>query len=103
VRRLVSNVVIPACIPESEAAQLLEEVYAGGWGFNGILSMSALSCVFLAFNAASVSLGLVNVALTAAAQFGLRSIMSIQVIKDSYLYFIGTPGGTLNEQIPDWY
>jgi len=64
---------------EQECAQLLEEVYAGCWGFNTILSMSALSCVFLAFNSASVGLGLVNVGATILTQFLLRSVMTLQV------------------------
>ena len=66
-------------VSERESVALLEEVYEGCWGFNGILAMSSLSCVFLAFNRSSVALGLVNVVLTVLLQFGLRSVMTIQV------------------------
>ena len=68
------------CLTEPESAAMLEEVYSGCWGFNGILSMSALSCVFLAFNRASIGLGLVNVASTVIVQFGLRALMTLQVL-----------------------
>jgi len=53
----------------------LEEVYCGVWGFQCILSMASLTCVFFAFNHASFSLGLVNCGATIFTHYGLREVL----------------------------
>ena len=57
----------------------LDEVYNGLWGYSAILSTSAITCVFFAFNKMSVLLGMVNLLGTIGIQYGLRQTMHLQV------------------------
>ena len=57
----------------------LQEVYDGVWGYNSLLTMAALSCVFYSFNHISFLFAAVGTAATAVAQFALRVNMFEQV------------------------
>ena len=59
----------------------IEEVYNGLWGYSAILSFCALTCVFFALSWMSLILGFVNLLGTVGVQYGLRTTLSIQVIK----------------------
>lgn len=65
----------------------LPEVYDGLWGFNGIVAMTALSCVYFAFGSMSFLLGLVNVATTICVHFALRANMTVEV-RTQFAYMI---------------
>ena len=55
------------------------EAYDGIWGFNGVLAMACMSCVFYAFGPLSFTLGLVDCVAVAIAQYALRANMTLQV------------------------
>ena len=55
------------------------EVYNGLWGYNAILSSAAIMCVFFAFNRMSFLVGMVNLSLTVANQYALRTTMTLEV------------------------
>ena len=55
------------------------EVYDGLWGYNAILSSAAIMCVFFAFNHMSFLVGMVNLSLTVAIQYALRTTMTLEV------------------------
>ncbi len=55
------------------------EVYDGVWGYNGVIAMASVSCVFFAFNSMSFLVGLVNLVGTIGVQYGLRANMTLQV------------------------
>ena len=57
----------------------LWEVYDGIWGFNGVLAMGGVSCVFYAFGPMSFLLGIVDCVAVAIAHFALRANMALQV------------------------
>lgn len=57
----------------------LQEVYDGVWGYNAILSMASLSCVFFAFNSMSFLIGILNVLATVVAHYALRTNMFVKV------------------------
>lgn len=59
----------------------VSEVYSGLWGYNALLTMGAISCVFFAFNHQSFLMGLVATAATSVVQFALRVNMTGQVKK----------------------
>ena len=59
----------------------LWEVYDGIWGFNGVLAMGGVSCVFYAFGPMSFLLGIVDCVAVAIAHFALRANMALQVSK----------------------
>lgn len=56
----------------------LWEVYAGIWGYNGVLAMPCISCVFYAFGKMSFLLGLVDTIAVGFAQYALRATMTLQ-------------------------
>jgi len=56
----------------------LWEVYDGIWGFNGVLAMGGVSCVFYAFGPMSFLLGIVDCVAVAIAHFALRANMALQ-------------------------
>ena len=56
-------------------------VYAGIWGYNGVLAMPCISCVFYAFGKMSFLLGLVDTIAVGFAQYALRATMTLQVCK----------------------
>lgn len=56
-----------------------QEIYDGVWGYNELLTMSCLSCVFFKFNLKSFVLGTVATAATSVVQFALRKNMTLQV------------------------
>ena len=56
-------------------------VYAGIWGYNGVLAMPCISCVFYAFGKMSFLLGLVDTIAVGFAQYALRATMTLQVGK----------------------
>ena len=56
----------------------IQEVYDGVWGYNALLTMAAISCVFFAQNAHSLILGLLATAATSVVQFALRANMTLQ-------------------------
>jgi len=53
----------------------LQEVYDGVWGYNSLLAMAAVSCVFFPLTPASLVAGAVNTVATVGAQAGLRANM----------------------------
>ncbi len=57
-----------------------EEIYIGVWGYNGVIAMASVSCVFFAFNSMSFLLGIVNLLGTIGVQYGLRANMVLQVM-----------------------
>ena len=57
----------------------IEEVYQGVWGYNSLLTMAALSCVFYSFNAHSVLMSATATLACVVAQFALRANMFVQV------------------------
>ena len=58
---------------------LLIIAYDGIWGYNGVLAMPCISCVFYAFGKVSFLLGLVDTVAVAFAQYALRATMTLQV------------------------
>lgn len=64
-----------AFLPVSE----LNEAYIGLWGYNTVLTMNAISCVFFPFSPRSVMLAVAATASTSVAQFSLRENMVLQV------------------------
>ena len=62
------------------------EVYNGLWGYNAILSSAAIMCVFFAFNRMSFLVGMVNLSLTVANQYALRTTMTLEVSKINKLF-----------------
>ena len=58
---------------------LLIVAYDGLWGYNGVLAMPCISCVFYAFGKVSFLLGLVDTVAVAFAQYALRATMTLQV------------------------
>ena len=56
-----------------------QEIYDGGWGYNELLTMASVSCVFFKFNHKSFILGTVATAATTVVQFALRKNMTLQV------------------------
>ena len=54
-------------------------MYDGVWGYNSLLAMSSVSCVFFAFSGGSFLLSVVNVGATGVAQYAMRTNMTIQV------------------------
>jgi len=59
-------------------ADSLWEAYDGIWGYNGVLAMPCISCVFYAFGKVSFLLGLVDTVAVAFAQYALRATMTLQ-------------------------
>lgn len=57
----------------------IPEVYDGIWGYNGVIAMSSVSCVFFAFNHASFTLGLINVFASGLSQVAFRSLLASKV------------------------
>lgn len=57
--------------PGPRGNEMILEAYRGLWGFQGILSMTGISCIFFACNGASFGLGLINCLVTVFVQFGL--------------------------------
>jgi len=57
------------------------QVYAGIWGYNGVLAMPCISCVFYAFGKMSFLLGLVDTIAVGFAQYALRATMTLQARK----------------------
>merc|ERR1711971_983952 len=55
-----------------------QEIYDGVWGYNELLTMASLSCVFFKFNVKSFVLGTVATAATSVVQFALRKNMTLQ-------------------------
>ena len=53
--------------------------YDGIWGYNGVLAMPCISCVFYAFGKVSFLLGLVDTIAVGFAQYALRATMTLQV------------------------
>jgi len=62
----------------SDGTGNFQEVYDGVWGYNSLLAMSSVSCVFFAFTGGSFLLSIVNVGATGVAQYALRSTMQVQ-------------------------
>ena len=60
---------------------LIFVVYAGIWGYNGVLAMPCISCVFYAFGKMSFLLGIVDTIAVGFAQYALRATMTLQVCK----------------------
>ena len=58
----------------------IHKAYAGIWGYNGVLAMPCISCVFYAFGKVSFLLGLVDTIAVGFAQCALRATMTLQVI-----------------------
>ena len=56
-----------------------QEIYDGVWGYNELLTMASLSCVFFKFNHKAFILATVATAATTVAQFALRKNMTLQV------------------------
>jgi len=56
----------------------LQEVYDGVWGYNSLLAMSSVSCVFFAFSGGSFLLSVVNVGATGVVQYAMRTNMTLQ-------------------------
>jgi len=58
-------------LPEEE----FHQVYSGLWGYNALLSMAAVSCVFFPFSPAAFMAGIVNTFATVGIQAGLKANM----------------------------
>lgn len=54
-----------------------DQIYDGIWGYNGLLSMAAVSCVFFPFTPASFIAGLVNTVLSVFIQRALANNMNM--------------------------
>jgi urea transporter len=57
------------------------DIYDGIWGYNALLTMAAISCVFYSFNERSALLGVLATIATTVAQFALKKNMVDQVRK----------------------
>ena len=57
----------------------LWEVYDGIWGFNGVLAMGGVACVFYAFGPMSFLLGVVDCVAVGVAHYALRANMTLKV------------------------
>jgi len=51
------------------------QIYDGIWGYNSLLAMAAVSCVFFPFSPASFVAGLINTIGTVAIHAALRASM----------------------------
>ena len=51
------------------------QVYDGIWGYNSLLSMAAVSCVFFPFSPKSLMAGVLNAVATVGVQAALRRNM----------------------------
>ena len=59
----------------SQFSFLYFPLYLGIWGYNGLLSMAAVSCVFFPLTPSSLGAGLVNMAATVFVQRALARNM----------------------------
>ena len=62
-------------------------MYDGIWGYNGLLSMAAVSCVFFPFSPTSLLAGALNAVATVGVQAALRRNMDT-VSAFSYTNFV---------------
>ncbi len=56
------------------------QIYDGIWGYNSLLAMAAVSCVFFPFSPASFVAGLINTIGTVAIHAALRASMDKVVV-----------------------
>ena len=62
-------------IPSKAFSKLCLQVYDGIWGYNSLLSMAAVSCVFFPFSPTSLLAGALNAVATVGIQAALRRNM----------------------------
>ena len=62
-----------------EDAKVLDEVYNGIWGYNAVIGLASVSCVFFAIGGMSFLMALINVGLIGMMQLGFRHALYVQV------------------------
>ena len=70
-----SNRCVPQHLQSKTCQNFCTQVYDGIWGYNGLLSMAAVSCVFFPFSPTSLLAGALNAVATVGVQAALRRNM----------------------------
>ena len=63
----------------SAGQENFEEVYDGVWGFNAVIGMASVSCVFFALGGMSILMALINVGLIGMMQLVFREALVVRV------------------------